>query len=108
MQRIYLHGGEHAWSYVNILPTQHKMQSLKKFAIQEKKSYYRVYLNEDLMLLNGNESTHYHIQTDSYTTINFSFVSSDCYFDFNYKTLSSLHESDHYPISIDKIIICFG
>ena len=96
MQRIYLHGGEHAWSYVNILPTQHKMQSLKKFAIQEKKSYYRVYLNEDLMLLNGNESTHYHIQTDSYTTIDLSNLSS-----INL-LLSILHVSDHYPVLMDK------
>ena len=71
---------------------------------QKGKFFEELLIEEDLILLNNNEPTHYHIQTNSYTTIDLSIVSSDCYLDFNYKILSSLHGSDHYPISIDKII----
>ena len=63
-----------------------------------------LFIEEDLFLLNNNEPTYYHKQNNSYTTTDLSVVSSDFYLDFNYKILSSLHESDHYSISIDKII----
>ena len=61
-------------------------------------------IEEDIILLNNNQPTHYHMQTNSYTTIDISIVSSDCYLDFKHKKNPSLHGSDHYPVSIDKTI----
>ena len=60
--------------------------------------------DEDIILLNNNEPTHYHIQTNSYTTIDLSIASSDCFLDFSQKILPNLHGSDHYPIMINKIL----
>ena len=50
------------------------------------------------------EPIHYHTQTDSYTIISLSLVSSDCYLDFNHKIIFSHHGRDHYPMLIDKIM----
>ena len=63
-----------------------------------------LFIEEDLFLLDNKEPTHYHVQTNSCTTIDPSIVSSYCYQAFNNKILSSLHRSDHHPIWIDKII----
>ena len=56
--------------------------------------------DRDLILLNDGTPTHYQIQTDSYSNIDLSITSSDCYTDFEYARLESLHGSDHYPIRI--------
>ena len=53
-----------------------------------------------ISLLNNYSPTHYHIQTDTYTVIDLSMLSSDCLFDFEYNVSDSLHNSDHYPIII--------
>ena len=59
-------------------------------------------LQNDILLLNNGEPTHYHIQTNTYTTIDLSICSTDCYTDFSHKVDDSLHGSDHYPIHINE------
>ena len=56
--------------------------------------------DRDLVFLNDGTPTHYHIQTDTYSNIDLSITSSNCYTDFEYARLESLHGSDHYPIRI--------
>jgi hypothetical protein len=55
-------------------------------------------LEHGISLLNDNSPTHYHIQTNTYSTIDLSICSSDSLLDFNYSVSDSLHCSDHYPI----------
>ena len=55
---------------------------------QKGKIFEELLREQDLILVNNNEPTHYHVQTDSYTTVNLSIVYSDCYLDFNHKVLS--------------------
>ena len=60
--------------------------------------------HQDLCLLNSSTPTHYHVQTNSLTTIDLSFTSGDCFPDFRHEVLDDLHGSDHYPIRIGKIV----
>ena len=59
-----------------------------------------VLLNYPVSVLNDGSPTHYHIQTNSFSTIDLSLCSSDCIDIFDYKVLDSRHDSDHYPIMI--------
>ena len=59
-------------------------------------------LQNDILLLNNGQPTHYHIQTDTYTVIDLSISSGDCFTDFLYTVDESLHGSDHYPIHINQ------
>ena len=65
----------------------------------------RLLLNEDIMLLNSENPTHYHQQTGTYTTIDLSICSSDCFIDFSHQVTDNLRGSDHYPIKIEKTLI---
>ena len=57
-------------------------------------------LDNSIHLLNDNSPTHYHVQTNSYSVIDLSLCSADLIFDFSYRVLDSLHDSDHYPITL--------
>lgn len=57
----------------------------------------------DIILLNNSQPTHYQIQTNSYSNIDLSIASADCVNDFSYSVLDSLHGSDHFPIKIDNL-----
>ena len=59
-----------------------------------------LFLEYPISLLNDGRPTHYHVQTDTYSTIDLSICSSDCLLDFTYDVVDSLHDSDHYPINI--------
>ena len=67
------------------------------------KLFERLLLEEDISLLNSESPTHYHQQTNTFTTIDLSICSSDCYPDFTHQVTDSLRGSDHYPILLDKI-----
>ena len=54
----------------------------------------------DISLLNNGSYTHYHIQTDTSSTIDLSLCSSESLLSFHYSVDSSLHGSDHFPIHI--------
>ena len=60
-------------------------------------------INNDSILLNDKRSTHYHIQTDTYSSIDLSFTSSQISNNFEWNTLDDLHGSDHYPIIIKSL-----
>ena len=56
-------------------------------------------LNNNLIsILNDGSPTHYHLQTNTYSTIDLSICSSDLLPSINYKINDSLCDSDHYPI----------
>ena len=57
-------------------------------------------LNYPISLLNDGCPTHYHIQTNTFSTINLSLCSSNCLIDLDYSVNDSLHDSDHYPFHI--------
>ena len=62
-----------------------------------------VLLENDVILLNSNQPTHFHIQTNTYSNIDLSMASADSVTDFSYNVLEDLHGSDHYPIKIDAL-----
>lgn len=55
---------------------------------------------EALSILNNNQPTHYHIQTNTYSIIDLSICSSTIVDQLTYIRVDSLHDSDHYPIVI--------
>ena len=63
---------------------------------------------EDLLLqypisiLNDFSFTHYHIQTNTYSTIDLSICSSQLLTEFEYTVLPHLHDSDHFPILLKR------
>ena len=54
----------------------------------------------DISLLNDGSYTHYHIQTNTSSTIDLSFCSSESLLHFHYSVNPFLHGSDHYPVHI--------
>ena len=56
--------------------------------------------DQNICLLNDHSPTHYHVQTNSYSVIDLSICSADCFIDFDYSVLPHLNGSDHYPIAI--------
>ena len=55
---------------------------------------------EDISILNTGEPTHFHVQTGTYSRIDLSICSSNCYLDFSWRVLENHHTSDHFPIII--------
>ena len=56
-------------------------------------------LNNNLIsILNDSSPNHYHLQTNTYSTIDLSICSSDLLPSINYKINDSLCDSDHYSI----------
>ena len=64
----------------------------------------RILIGDDVCLLNDGSPTHFHVQTGSYSAIDLALCSSDCLLEFNFSTLDSLHDSDHYPILLNSTI----
>ena len=56
--------------------------------------------NHPISVLNDGTATHYHVQTDTHSTIDLSACSSDIFDDLEYKVLASRYSSDHYPIRV--------
>ena len=61
----------------------------------------------DLGIANTEEYTHYHVQTDTYTCIDLSLISTDVFTDFSWRVISPMsdeqYDSDHFPIVMEKI-----
>ena len=60
-------------------------------------------LDLPISIINDESPTHYHIQTNTYSTIDLSICSSDCIDNFNYSVNESRYGSDHYPIHLKPI-----
>jgi hypothetical protein len=58
-------------------------------------------LNNDIVVLNDGNATHYHSQTNSFTAIDLSICSSDMMLDFSFNVVEDLHGSDHFPILLN-------
>ena len=56
--------------------------------------------NESVGILNNGESTHFHVQTGTLSSIDLSICSDDCIIDFNWKIINDRFTSDHFPIVI--------
>jgi len=57
--------------------------------------------NPQISLLNDNNPTHYHIQTNSYSVIDLSLCSADILLEFTYSISRSSYSSDHFPIILN-------
>ena len=61
----------------------------------------------NMNVLNADEYTHYHIQTDTYSCIDLSIISSTALIDFDWRVITPTpleqYNSDHYPIVLTKI-----
>ena len=56
--------------------------------------------NNDISILNDGSPTHYHIQSNSYTTIDLRICSSDVLLTFDYSVLNSTYGSNHFPAKL--------
>ena len=56
--------------------------------------------NNNISILNDGSPTHYHIQSNSYTTIDLHICSSDVLLTFDYSVLNSTYGSDHFPAKL--------
>ena len=60
-----------------------------------------IILNNDIVISNNGQPTHYHSQSNTYSVIDLALCSSDCCLDFCYKVVDSLHGSDHFPALLE-------
>ena len=56
--------------------------------------------HEDISILNTGEPTHFQVQTGTFSMIDLSICSSNCYLDFAWRVNEDRHTSDHFPIII--------
>ena len=66
----------------------------------------RIIHDYDIAILNNNEPTHYHEQTQTYSCIDLSLISSRNMAEFQWKVITPTEEpydSDHFPIVIEQI-----
>ena len=59
--------------------------------------------DKELAILNSGEATHFHIQTGTFSAIDLSLCSPDCYLDFSWRVMEEGLGSDHFPIAIDIV-----
>ena len=59
--------------------------------------------DEHLEVFNTGDVTHFHSPTGIFTSIDLSLCSPNCLLDFNWRVLSDLHGSDHFPILLTSI-----
>ena len=67
------------------------------------KIFEHILIEEDITLINSDNFTHYSPAYGTFSTIDLSISSSDCYLDFHHTVADCLHGSDHYPIIIEKL-----
>lgn len=56
---------------------------------------------EELGVFNSEDMTYFHSPTGTFTAIDISLCSSDALLDFNWRVMSDLHGSDHFPIVLE-------
>jgi len=60
--------------------------------------------NNDVVVMNSGESTHYHVQTNAHSAIDLSLCSPGIAADYQWSVADDLYGSDHYPIMISNIL----
>ena len=53
---------------------------------------------ENLIIMNDENPTHFHIQTGTFSIIDLAICSPDCFMDFSFEVTDDLYGSDHFPI----------
>ena len=64
---------------------------------------YSLIEDRELAIINTGEPTHFHVQTGTFSAIDLSVCSPDCFLDFSWRVLDDLLGSDHFPIRIDVV-----
>ena len=82
---------------------KHPLWDSRNPSDQRGKLLENIIIEESLAALNDGSPTHYHIQTNSYSTIDLSLCSIDALGLFNHRTDKSLHGSDHFPLYLNSI-----
>ena len=59
--------------------------------------------DQELAVLNTGDPTHFHIQTETFSVIDLSLSSPDCFLDFSWIALDDRMDTDHFPIVINII-----
>ena len=59
--------------------------------------------DQELAILNTGEPTHFHVQTGTFSTIDLSLCSPDCFLDFTWEVMDDALGSDHFPIFLSII-----
>ena len=59
--------------------------------------------DQELAILNTGAPTHFHMQTGTFSVIDLSLCSPDCFLDFSWEVLDDSLGSDHFPILIDIV-----
>ena len=59
--------------------------------------------SEELEILNSGDVTHFHSQTGTFTSIDVSLCTSNCFLDFRWSVLPDLCGSDHFPILLESV-----
>ena len=59
--------------------------------------------DQEFAVLNTGDPTHFHIQTETFSVIDLSLSSPDCFLDFSWIALDDRMGSDHFPIVINVI-----
>ena len=60
-------------------------------------------LHNNVVLLNDKSMTHFHIQTNTFSSIDLTITSAQTSDNFTWHTMDSLYGSDHYPIIVSTI-----
>ena len=77
---------------------KHPLWDPKHPADQRGKMIEKIIMEESLALLNDERPTHYHIQTNTLSTIDLALCSVDALGHFKLQTDTDLHGSDHFPL----------
>ena len=59
--------------------------------------------DQELTILNTGAPTHFHVQTGTFSSIDLSLCTPDCFLDFSWEALDDSLGSDHFPIFIDIV-----
>nr|BDT63038.1 MAG: hypothetical protein [Trachysalambria curvirostris nimavirus] len=62
-----------------------------------------LFLRNDAVVLNGDNPTHFQIQTGTFSNIDLSVSSGDIQLDFTWQVMEDLHGSDHFPILLERV-----
>ena len=77
---------------------KHPLWGHRSPANQRGKLLEKIIMEESMAILNDDSPTHYHVQTQTFSTIDLSLCSTDALGLFDLQTDSNLHGSDHFPI----------
>jgi len=85
------------------LNAKHPLWDFTHPADQRGKEVEKLIIEESMALLNSGKPTHYHVQNNTYSTIDLSLCSVDALGYFHHETDTDLHGSDHFPLYLSAM-----